>query len=69
MRYAEFYTTPPERYYGIRIECDIAIAELKCSGKLDLKDDMNKLLEELSQALPITYRQNADGSYSINAIC
>ena len=58
-----------ERYYGIRIECDIAIAELKCSGKLDLKDDMNKLLEELSQALPITYRQNADGSYSINAIC
>lgn len=57
-----------ERYYGIKIECDTAIAELKCSGKLDLKDDMNKLLEELSQALPIMYRQNTDGSYTINGI-
>ena len=56
-----------ERYYGIRIECDPAIAALKCSGKLDLKDDMNKLLEELSQALAITYRKNSDESYKINA--
>jgi hypothetical protein len=57
-----------ERYYGIRIECDATIAELKCSGKLDMKDDMNKLLEELSRALPIQYQQNTDGSYTINAI-
>ncbi len=57
-----------ERYYGIRIECDPDISGLKCSGKLDLKDNMHKLLEELSQALPITYRQNTDGSYTINAI-
>ncbi|SCD21305.1 FecR protein [Proteiniphilum saccharofermentans] len=57
-----------ERYYGIRIECDAAITELKCSGKLDLKDDMNKLLDELSRALPITYRKNNDGSYTINTI-
>lgn len=55
-----------ERYYGIKIECDTAIAELKCSGKLDLKDDLNKLLTELSRALPIKYRQNANGSYTIN---
>lgn len=57
-----------ERYYGIRIECDATIAELKCSGKLDMKDDINKLLEELSRALPIQYQQNTDGSYTINAI-
>jgi hypothetical protein len=57
-----------ERYYGIQIECDPAIAGLKCSGKLDLKDDMNKLMEELSRALPITYRQNTDGSYTIHAV-
>lgn len=56
-----------ERYYGVRIECDSDISRLKCSGKLDLKDDMNKLLEELSQALPITYWQNSDGSYVINS--
>ena len=53
-----------ERYYGIRIECDPDISGLKCSGK----DDMNKLMDELSRALPIIYRQNADGSYTINAI-
>jgi Fe2+-dicitrate sensor, membrane component len=54
-----------ERYYGIKIECDDTIAELKCSGKLDLKDDLNKLLAELSRALPIKYRQNANGSYTM----
>ncbi|RNC64030.1 FecR family protein [Proteiniphilum sp. X52] len=57
-----------ERYYGIPIECDAALAGLNCSGKLDLKDDMNKLLEELSRALPITCRKNTDGSYAISAI-
>lgn len=56
-----------ERYYGIQIGYDATIAGLKCSGKLDLKDDMNKLLAELSRALPIIYRQNVDGSYTINA--
>lgn len=55
-----------ERYYGIQIECDPIIADLKCSGKLDLKDDLKKLLEELSRALPITYRRNTDGSYTMN---
>lgn len=55
-----------ERYYGVRIECDITIAELKCSGKIDLKDDINKLLGELSRALPITYRQNPNGGYTID---
>jgi hypothetical protein len=56
-----------ERYYGIKIECDTTSAELKCSGKLDLKEDINKLLSELSRTLPIQYRKNADGIYVINA--
>ena len=54
-----------ERYYGIKIECDVAVADLKCSGKLDLKDDINKLMDELSRALPIIYLKNSDGSYEI----
>lgn len=62
-----YIVTRLERYYGIRIECDAAIADLKCSGKLDLKDDLNKLLEELSQALPFTYQQNSDASYTMKA--
>lgn len=56
-----------ERYYGVKINCDAIVTELKCSGKLDLKDDLNKLLDELSRALPICYRQNDDGSYLIDA--
>jgi len=54
-----------ERYYGINIECDNNVAELKCSGKLDMKDNLSKLLTDLSRALPIKYRQNANGSYKI----
>ncbi len=56
-----------ERYYGIKINRDTAVTTLKCSGKLDLKDDLSKLLDELSLALPISYRQNGGGSYIIDA--
>lgn len=54
-----------ERYYGIKIECDIDIAEMKCSGKLDLKDDLTKLMAELSRALPIEFSKNIEGNYNI----
>lgn len=54
-----------ERYYAVRMECDSAAAELRCSGKLDLKDDMHKLFDDLAGALPIAYQQKADGSYLI----
>lgn len=55
-----------ERYYGVRIECDDSIVELRCSGKLDLKDNLNKLLTELTGALPIVYKQKSDRNYVIN---
>lgn len=55
-----------ERYYGIVIDCEPTIAELKCSGKLDMKDDLNKLLTELSRALPVKYRQYDNGSYILD---
>lgn len=54
-----------ERYYGIQIECDHSTAELKCSGKLDLKDNLDKLLTELSRALPIKCNKNTEGNYTI----
>lgn len=54
-----------ERYYGIKIECDIDITEMKCSGKLDLKDDLTKLMAELSRALPIEFSKNIEGNYNI----
>lgn len=54
-----------ERYYGIKIECDIDITEMKCSGKLDMKDDLTKLMAELSRALPIEFSKNIEGNYNI----
>lgn len=56
-----------ERYYGISIDCDSSVSSLTCSGKLDLKDDMNKLLDELTQALPVIFIQKTDGSYYVKA--
>lgn len=54
-----------ERYYGVHISCDDAVANLTCSGKLDLKENVSRLLKELSGALPIICRQQTDGSYQI----
>ncbi|MBD1421073.1 FecR family protein [Sphingobacterium chuzhouense] len=54
-----------ERYYGVKITCDDQAAHLKCSGKLDLKDNLDILLTDLTRALPINYLKNADGDYTI----
>ncbi len=56
-----------ERYYGVKIDCDSTIATLKCSGKLDMKDDLEKLLTDLTRALPITFHHENDNTYIINA--
>ncbi len=52
------------RYYGKAIECSQQVARLKCSGKLDLKDDIELVLKGISQTAPIVWR-NEDGRYII----
>ncbi|HLR00873.1 MAG TPA: FecR family protein [Sphingobacterium sp.] len=54
------------RYYGVKISCDTFTAELKCSGKLDLKDDLDKLLDELTKVLPIKHNRDVNGNYTLN---
>lgn len=39
------------RYYGTSIVCDPEITSITCTGKLDLKEDLNKVLTELSDVL------------------
>lgn len=51
------------RYYGKSIQYDTSIAKLKCSGKLDLKDDVKKVLTGLTQTAPICYQQQNDTYY------
>ncbi len=48
------------RYFGVKIACDRSIQNLKCSGKLLIIDDINKSLEKLSEALPITIKKYND---------
>ncbi|WP_159637233.1 FecR family protein [Sphingobacterium composti Ten et al. 2007 non Yoo et al. 2007] len=54
-----------ERYYGAKISCDNQVATLICSGKLDLKDNLDILLTDLTRALPINYRKNTEDHYII----
>jgi ferric-dicitrate binding protein FerR (iron transport regulator) len=44
------------RYYGTDILCDPQIARLRCSGKLDLKDDLRRVLNAISRTAPIICR-------------
>ncbi|MFV0330368.1 MAG: FecR family protein [Dysgonomonas sp.] len=54
------------RYYGIPIIYDKDVAELVCSGKLDLKNDPDKVLKDLSMVLSITYEPKG-GGFSIKS--
>lgn len=53
------------RYYGIEIIYPAALSEIKCSGKLDLKDNIQKVLEGLSKVAPISYKEE-NGKYYIS---
>jgi ferric-dicitrate binding protein FerR (iron transport regulator) len=52
------------RYYGQEIICSPQAAYLKCSGKLDLKDDLQQVLEGISQTAPVIC-SNDGGKYII----
>ena len=41
------------RYYGVLLYCGEDINEVSCSGKLDLKEDLEDVLSSLKKAIPI----------------
>lgn len=52
------------RYYGQEIECSMQASRFKCSGKLDLKDDLLTVLNGITQTVPV--KCNIDnGKYMI----
>lgn len=53
------------KYYGVKIQWDDKVSELTCSGKLDLKDDLDKVFNALRNAAPIEIEQTNE---SINII-
>lgn len=42
-------------YYGINVDFDPAISKIKCSGKIDLKDGFETVLNGLTFVAPISY--------------
>lgn len=48
------------KYYGVKLEWDEAIGKLTCSGKLDLKDDINDVLNNLknTKSFQITHHKD-----------
>jgi ferric-dicitrate binding protein FerR (iron transport regulator) len=53
-------------YYGIAFEWDKAIDTLTCSGKLDLKEDLDEVLHTLEKTAPITIRRMDGKLYKID---
>ena len=51
-------------YYDCSIVCSPKASQMKFSGKLDLKDKLDTILEGISQIAPITYQYN-QGVYTI----
>jgi hypothetical protein len=51
-------------YYGCSIACSPGVSQMKFSGKLDLKDKLDAILEGISQIAPIAYQYN-QGIYTI----
>lgn len=56
----EFVFKRLSRYYGVRIEWDEAVGKLSCSGKLDLKDELNDVLNNLRNVAPILITYGGD---------
>ena len=40
------------KYYNVQFQCDDKLKKLVCSGKLDLKDDLQDVLKSLKKAAP-----------------
>lgn len=50
-------------YYGIPIQCDPAVGKEKVYGKLDLKDNIDEVLECIRQTLPIKIEKSDTSIY------
>lgn len=55
------------RYYGVEVECEAEAAALLCTGKIDLQETIDEILELLTYSSPISYKKVGD-KYYINKI-
>lgn len=50
-------------YYGLSIQCDPIVGKEKVYGKLDLKDDIDEVIECIRQTLPFTIERSDTSIY------
>lgn len=50
-------------YYGISIQCDPSVGKEKVYGKLDLKDDIDDVIECIQQTLPFKIEKSSTSIY------
>lgn len=50
-------------YYGISIQCDLSVGSERVYGKLDLKDDIDEVIECIRQTLPFTIEKSDTSIY------
>lgn len=56
-----------ERYYNVRFSFnDPALKYLKISGKLELKEDMQEIVDRIAHTTSVTIDKNSEDSYVIN---
>ena len=54
------------KYYNVQFIKDEKIKDFSCSGKLDLKNDLRKVLNTLEKTAPIEIRETSEREYSVN---
>lgn len=63
----EHVLTRLSMYYGVTVDCETAAGKYLCSGKLNLKDDFDVVLNGLANSVPISYTLE-DGIYKIKLL-
>ena len=51
------------KYYGVDMKYDSSVASLRCSGKLDLKDNFESVMNAISETAPIVYNRSNNKYY------
>lgn len=52
-----------KNYYGVAIQCDPEVGKEKVYGKLDLKDNLDEVLNCIQQTIPFTITKNESSIY------
>lgn len=51
------------RYYNVKIKMDRFAAALLCSGKLEFKEDISRVLKGLTETAPVSFQVEENGDY------